>query len=334
MKLPTDIEDQYLKDVLSNTSLKDLPNEEWKLIEGFENYAISNYGRIKSLERCIVNSYGGKWRLKDSIKKPRVFKYFNKYLKTDFYSVRGSLSLEGKEYGKSIPRLVYYHFVEKFDMDDRSLLISFKDNNQFHVHADNLEKLSVSDLHYKTMKLGRGKKRNFDRAVNQYTVEGSFVASYESMDAAAGSLGINRTYVLAAIEKERLTAGEFRWFLQDYVPSKEDFTPIVENKSDKILNISLWKKLGQPAIDENNPPACMNLSLKDLPGEVWKPIPGAEDQFHISNRGRIKRLNTWTTQTKTKLFLKERIISLLMDFYSEQSYSLQTNLYYNGKRIN
>ncbi|MBB4807009.1 hypothetical protein HNP38_002305 [Chryseobacterium defluvii] len=334
MKLPTDIEDKYLKEVLSNFSLEDLPDEQWKLIEGFDSYAISNYGRIKSLERCIINSNGGKWRMADHIKKPRVFKYFNKQLKKDCYTVRCGLALEGKEYGKSIPRLVYYHFVEKFDMTNHKLLISFKDNNQFHVHADNLEKLSVSEIHYKTMKLGRGKKRNFSRTVSQYTVEGTFIASFECMDAAANTLGIDRTNILDVIEKEKFIAGNFRWFLKDYSPTKEDFIPTAKNTSDKIFNKALWKRLGKPEIDENNPPACMNLSLEDLPDEQWKPIPGVGDQFLISNKGRIKRLNIWTTQTKNKLFLRERIVSLLVGFYSEESYYLHTNLYYNRKQVN
>ncbi|WP_312171453.1 NUMOD4 domain-containing protein [Chryseobacterium sp.] len=332
MKLPTDIEDKYLKEVLLNLSIADLPNEEWKEIEGFENYAISNYGRIKSLQRSVINSNGGEWKMPDRIMKLHAFKYFNKYLKRDFYNVRCRLSLEGKEYGKSVSRLVYYHFVEKFDMDNHKLLISFKDHNQFHVHADNLEKLSVSDVHYKTMKEGRGKKRNFNRAVSQYTVEGNFISSYESIEFAADSLGINRTYILAAIEKERLTAEGFRWFLQDYVLTKDDFMLLGKNASDKIFNKALWKKLGKPEIDESNPPACMNLSLEDFPGELWKPIPGLENQFQISNKGRIKRLNSWT-QSKGKRFLKERIISLFLDVYSDKAYYLYVNLNSNGKRV-
>lgn len=334
MKLPTDIEDKYLKEVLLNLSIDDLSNEEWKVIEGFENYMISNYGRIKSLERCVINAYGGKLNLPDRIKKLRAFRYFNKYVQKDFYNVRCELSLEGKTFGKSVARLVYCHFVEKFDMDDHKLLISYKDGNPFHVHAANLEKLSVSDVHYKTMKAGRAKKGNFDQAINQYTVAGNFVAFFKSIDVAADTLGTSRVNILDVIKKENLTAGEFRWFPKDYIPKKEDFIPIKKNRTDKVFNKALWKRLGQPEIDENNPPACMNLSLENLPDESWKPIPGAEDQFHISNKGRIKRLNTWTTHTKFRIFLQERIISLSADFYSDDIYYLHTNLNYKGKRIN
>lgn len=332
MKLPTDIEDRYLNDVLANPSLEDLPGEEWKPIEDFENYAISNYGRIKSLERCVINSMGGIRHMKDIIKKPHVYKYFNKFLNTDFYTVRGKLSLDGKRFGVSIPRLVYYHFVEKFNMEDRLCFISFKDNNQFHIHADNLEKLSISELRSKTMKLGRGKKGDFNRPVDQYTVEGDFVASYENMDSAAESLGISRINIMSVVEKEHLTAGEFRWFLKNDVPTKDDFVPVDKKKTDKILNTTLWKKLGQPNIDENNPPACINLSLEDLPDEIWKPIPGMEDQLRISSKGRIKRLNSWTLN-KRKRFMSEHIMSLYVDFHSDEFYYLYSDINYKGKRV-
>ncbi|ANF49956.1 hypothetical protein A0O34_05185 [Chryseobacterium glaciei] len=66
------------------------------------------------------------------------------------------------------------------------------------------------------------------------------------------------------VHKEFLTAGGFRWFLKSYTPKKEDF--IITDKLDssgKLLNLSLWRKLGKPEVDKNNPPPCMNLSIKD-----------------------------------------------------------------------
>ena len=58
MKLPSELEDQYVKGVLYNCSLENLPDEQWKPIEGFENYEISNYGRVKSLNRLTHTSSG------------------------------------------------------------------------------------------------------------------------------------------------------------------------------------------------------------------------------------------------------------------------------------
>ena len=333
MKLPVELEDEYVNTVLSNLSLEDLPGEEWKLIEGFENYAVSNHGRVKSLERSFVNSHGGEHKLLDRIMKLQACRYFNKYVKTHFYSVRCNLCIEGRSHGKSVARLVYYHFVEKFDMDDHSFLMSFKDNNQFNVHFSNLEKLTVSRLHSKSLSTGRGKKGNYQQAVSQYTVNGDFVASYENIYAASKTLGIYPPHILDIINRKRTTAGKFLWFTKDYTPTKEDFIPERKSKTEKILNTKLWKRLGQPLIDESNPPACMNLSLKNLPGEKWKPFPDLEKYFAISNKGRIKRLNTWT-QNKNKTFLGERIISLFVQKSSSEKYFLYTKLSCNGKGYN
>jgi len=333
MKLPTESGDEYVNTVLSNLSLEDLPGEEWKTVEDFENYAISNYGRVKSLERCVVNYYGGVHRLKDKILKLHTFRYFNKYVQAYFYNVRCNLSIEGKEYGKSVARLVYYHFVEKFDMNDLSFLISFKDDNRFHVHFSNLEKLTVGKLHTKSMDTGRGKKGNYQQAVSQYTVHGDFVASYENIYEAGKTLGIDPVHILSVINKKRFTAGKFLWFEKGYVPVKKDFAPDIKRKPEKILNTSLWKKLGQPIIDESNPPACMNLSLKDLPGEQWKPVPDLEQYFAISNKGRIKGLNAWTQNIKPT-FWKERIISLFVQKYGNEKYTLYTKVSSNGRFYN
>ncbi|SHF81486.1 NUMOD4 motif-containing protein [Chryseobacterium sp. OV279] len=62
-----------------------------------------------------------------------------------------------------------------------------------------------------------------------------------------------------------------------------------------MLNHSLWEKLGKPLIDKDNPPACLNLSLKNLPEEHWKPTPEFEHRYMISDKGRIKLLSGWTS---------------------------------------
>jgi hypothetical protein len=76
----------------------------------------------------------------------------------------------------------------------------------------------------------------------------------------------------------------------------------------------------------------MNLLPKDLPGEKWKPVPDLEEYFMISNKGRIKRLNTWT-ENKNKTFWKEHILSLFLATYSETNYYLYSNLNHKGRRI-
>ncbi|BFO65414.1 NUMOD4 domain-containing protein [Chryseobacterium sp. KCF3-3] len=330
MKLPTELGDEYVNTVLSNHSLEDLPGEEWKLIEDFENYAISNYGRIKSLERWVSAPNGGEQKILDRIMKPQAFRYFNKHLKAHFFNVRCNLSVEGRVYGKSVARLVYYHFVEKFDMDDLAFRMSFKDENRFNVHFSNLERATANEIRSKALNTGRGKKGNYQQAVSQYTVDGVFVGSYDNIYVASKTLGIHHTHILSVINKKRTTAGTFRWFVKGYTPIKEDFIPETKSKPEKALNTSLWKRLGQPPIDESNPPACMNLSLQDLPGEKWKPIPDLEGYFAISNKGRIKRLNSWT-ENRNKTFWKEHIISLFVLKPDNKPYYFYTKLSCKGR---
>lgn len=335
MNIPPDIEDEYVKDFLCNTSLKDLPDEEWKEIKDFENYMISNYGRIKSLERWATPLNGRRWKLPERIMKLQFMRFFNKYLKCNFYNITCLLSSEGIRYRKSVPRLVYYHFVEKFDLSDNSILISFKNNNRLHLNAKNLEKLSVSQELFKRVRINRVKnsRSDYEQSVNQYTTEGNLLSTFDSIDVAGDALSIDNRHILAAIKKERLTAGGFRWFPRDYIPKKEDFIfrPQIEN-SVRLLNRSLWEKLGNPSIDTNNPPACMNLSLKDLPGERWKPIPDFDDYFIISNKGRIKRLAGWTVVGR-KLFLKEQILSIMLRGNINMTYSLYCVLRHDRKKV-
>lgn len=146
------------------------------------------------------------------------------------------------------------------------------------------------------------------------------------------SVGVGCESIMDAVKKEFLTAGKFRWFLQSDAPTEEDL--IIPPKSDtsgRLLNTSLWQKLGKPAIDENNPPPCLNLSLEDLSDEHWRSIPGFDNRFVISNKGRVKRLSGWTSEGR-KIFLREQTISQIMSVNSKTTYSLYCLL--RHKRMN
>lgn len=335
MKLPLHLETPYVKEVLYNKSLENLPDEQWKVIDGFDHYTISSYGRLKSLERLAPSLFGRERMLPEKIMNLIFLKYFNQYLQQNSYQVQCTLSLDGKKYRKSIARLVYYHFVEKFDYYDRSISIMSKDGDPLHVHHSNLQKMSASEKRKATFTTNRAKNRNviYQQAVSQYTVEGLFVGDFNSMYEAAENIGLHPESIMDVIHKEFLTAGGYRWFLKSDTPQQKDF--ILQKNTDvqqNILNISLWEKLGKPDIDRENPPACMNLSLKNLPGERWKPIPipPYENRFMISDKGRVKRLSGWTTKGR-KVFLQEQILSQLVP--TEESHrSLFTILNHEGKQ--
>jgi hypothetical protein len=228
---------------------------------------------------------------------------------------------------------VYSNFVEKLDAGDKSCRISFKDNNRFHIHAQNLEKLSISEERYKRVQTDRvqNHKDIYEKAISQYNVDGGYMGSFKNIEDAGRSLNISSRHLFAVINKERFTAGGFRWFLQEYTPAKQDFIPSTKKKTRQLLNVSLWKKFGKPSIDCGNPPACMNLSLENLPGEEWKRIPELSDLFAISNKGRIKRLSYWTS-SKNKRYVNEHIMSLFLITYSGTNCYLYANVRHKGKQ--
>lgn len=324
MKLPPELEDQYVKEVLYNTSLKNLPDEEWKPIENYENYMISNYGRLKSTERYVLLPSGKEWKMPELIMKLTFVKHNNKYLQNCIYNVHCALSLDGQKHRKSVKRLVYYHFIEKFDYSDRTILITTKDENRLHIHYRNLVKTSSHEIRLNQFENNRVRNRKviYMQAVSQYNIEGELLSHFDSMYAAEEKLGISPESIMDVINKEFLTAGGYRWFLKSYNPTKEDFIVTgAPDSPDRVLNIALWEKLGRPDIDQDNPPPCLNLSLQDLPGEYWKTIPGFDNRFVISNKGRIKRLAGWVSSGRT-IFLKEQILSQMVAPNSESTYSL------------
>lgn len=334
MKLPIELEDQYAREILYNTCPEYLPGEEWKVIQGIENYAISNLGRVKSLERWTPMANGGKRKNKESIMKLSFVKYSNNYLQRTFYNVFCGFSLNGKRFRRSVARLVYYHFVEKFNMDDHSVVISYRDNNSLHLNYKNLELLSISELNLKKFREDRASHAK--QAVSQYTVDGKLIAHFESISAAFKVSGVNPGGILSVLQKVSFTAGGFRWFSRDYIPSKKDFlaTPVNKTLNFKgTLNISLWEKLGKPAIDINHPPACMNLSVASLPGEHWKEIPDFEGQYIISSKGRVKRKSGWAFGSN-KTFVGEQIMALNIGNLKSKNIHLNVNLRKQGREIN
>lgn len=74
----------------------------------------------------------------------------------------------------------------------------------------------------------------------------------------------------------------------------------------------------------------MNKSLQDLPEEEWKPIPGFDERFLISDKGRVKRTGGWTVVGR-RVFLKEQILAQFI--HTDRTHqSLYTILNYKGKK--
>lgn len=101
---------------MNDEVLENLNGEIWKKIEEFEDYMISNYGRVKSL----------KWG-KENILNPVKDK--------DGYLIIG-LRKNNKKHRIRVHRLVAEHFIEKIDGKD---IVNHKDGNKHNNVSENLE---------------------------------------------------------------------------------------------------------------------------------------------------------------------------------------------------
>ena len=103
-----------------------------KIIIGFNNYSINEYGVIKSLSRVLFN---GKinYISKEKILKNRIDRYGYEYI---------SLRKDKKEYKFRIHRLVAMMYLDNFS---NKLTVNHIDGNKRNNHYSNLECISLGD---------------------------------------------------------------------------------------------------------------------------------------------------------------------------------------------
>lgn len=161
--------------------------EIWKPIDGYKNYEVSNYGRVRSLmfnrskilkKRNIHHGYCGVVLYKD--KKPKAF---------------------------TIHKLVAQAFIPN---PDNLPSINHKDENKANNCVDNLEWCTILyNNTYNNRHLKAGKKHT--KKVNQYTLDGEFVKEWPSIVAIQEELGFQKTSISQCCRNVRKKAHNFKW---------------------------------------------------------------------------------------------------------------------------
>lgn len=108
--------------------------EIWKTVKNYPYYKVSNYGRVKSIDRITIDVNGRKTRRKGVLLK------FSKNHKGYFMCVVYDGKIKRKHY--SVHRLVAENFIEN---TDKTLQVNHKDGNKENNHVDNLEWISCKD---------------------------------------------------------------------------------------------------------------------------------------------------------------------------------------------
>ena len=165
-------------------------SELWKLIHGYENYAVSNFGNVKNVVSGVI--------LKPQ---PRRHGYLSVWLYAD-----------GKGKQLSVHRLVAEAFCEKSDgQNEVNHLNEIKTDNR----AENLAWCTKSEnCSYGSRpstisrKNTNGKK---SKAVRQYTMSGGFIKEYPSMHEVRRQTGFCEGNIHHAISGKYTHAYGYRW---------------------------------------------------------------------------------------------------------------------------
>lgn len=217
--------------------LHNIRGEKWKDIPGLEGYfQISNCGRIKRLEYETQYRNGAIYIKPEKIIKPNLVKQSNRYKKDCTLFLTGRVTLAGIRHNFMLSRLVYYCFVQRFDLADHTTVIQFKDDDHFNIRPSNLKKVTLSEKQRAIfmkdraisplLKLSAAKRQEIrkkivktkSKKVTQYRSDGKKIRTFSSMAQAQRKTGIFSSSIGQAALKHKVTAGGYFWRFGDEHP--------------------------------------------------------------------------------------------------------------------
>lgn len=294
--------------LFENRTLQNIKNEKWKEIPGFGGgYAVSSLGRVKSLRRWRACGHDSGYYTTEIIRKQFPRKKRNEFVDDYNYTVGITLKMDGKSFSYSTARLVYQAFVEDFDIEDKNIVITYKDGDGRNLHYKNLELSTRSAITKKSFSLER-RTSQWQEAkvpVQQLDLDGNLIKTFSSITQAAQTTGFSTSAIAACAKRKTYQHKLFRW---KYAKGHKE--SINQENRAEIFNVYLWRKIGRPKTDKTNPMPVLNLSPENLPGEKWKAINIA-DGYYVSNFGRIKRAAR--LKHEYNVWMKEAIKRLIPD---------------------
>ena len=189
-----------------------LPGEEWRDVVGNSRYAVSSFGRVLAYSAPYKCGNRTCYR-KHQLIKPRIGNTNPPYLSV--------VLSDGAGHRKStvVHRLVAEAFIPN---PDRLPYVNHKDENSRNNRVENLEWCTQQyNCNYGTHNIRMAKTISETayqkRKVVQLSLDGEYIATFNSIKEAADSLRIERASISVCCRKSNRTGKGFRWmYLSDY----------------------------------------------------------------------------------------------------------------------
>lgn len=178
-------------------------DEVWKDIKGYEGlYQVSNFGRVKSLERQMKLNLN---KDKKMIKKEKILKPGKVGTRRNYLGVELVKNFKYKH--KYIHRLVAETFIPNPNNYNE---VNHKDENTLNNCVSNLEWCNTKyNVNYGQRTLKATKK--LSKPIIQYDLEKKFIREWDSMRDASRNLNINIGTISRCCKGEFKKAGKYIW---------------------------------------------------------------------------------------------------------------------------
>lgn len=186
--------------------------EEWKDIKDYEGlYQISNLGRIKSLKRYKKN-HSKTQMIEEKILLPHS-------TRTGYICV--CLCKDAKPKQKTIHRLVAEAFIpnpenkEEVNHIDGDKTNNRVENLEWCTRCENIQHSFKNGFHKLSSERIEKLMKSCIKKVNQYSKQGEFIKTWESIAQAGRELNINHASISACCKGKLKTSGKYIWEYAD-----------------------------------------------------------------------------------------------------------------------
>lgn len=218
-----------------NLSLENLPEEKWKNIPQLKGYyQISNQGRVRRVPYCRITNTGARVSVPGLVLCQQAKSTFNSFTQDYRFNLRFSATVNKNRYYMTTARMVYYCFVEPFDLTDPNRIVLYKDGDSLNICAENLElsnpgekfarmvkhnrwKNPLAGLTFETKQAMRQKAKQYYartgvHEISQYDLNGNLIRTYSDASEASKRVKVSPSHINSAAKNRGIyTAGGYIW---------------------------------------------------------------------------------------------------------------------------